>query len=110
MSSFKFTDVNDSIMRPWGRLAVGVRLGDEGWQKTHEGLLYHSCEGKGPWANSCEGRAQSMSKIRKSILRMPLTPYNTSDYGWRLVVEGNLRNARLKILFSVGHLPLFKAF
>lgn len=69
-------------------------------------LLYYSCEEEGPWANSCEGRAQSMSEIRKFSLQIPPTFCNTSDKGWQRVVWGNLRNVSLKVLFAVRHLTL----
>lgn len=64
-------------MGPWGSGWGIGRMAENTWGAL---LLYCSCEGKGPWANSCEGRAQSMSEIRKCRPRIPPTFYNTETW------------------------------
>lgn len=60
-------------LRDPGELGKGIGVAEAGgcgMAESTQGalLLFCSCEGKGPWANSCEGRAQPMSEIRKLSL------------------------------------------
>lgn len=80
------------MIQLWDPGGSGKGIGVVEWQKTHEGLYSSTTHvrGKGPWADSCEGRAQPMSEIRKLRTPTPLT---------RLIEAGDVSCAET----CVGH-------